>query len=603
MSGSLSRMAFVAGIVLLGLVVGLGGLGYWQGQSSLATVHQLEKSATLIQRHMESEMKHDALRGDVAVALAARDSATGISIDEIYAEMQQHSREFRQSVQEATELVDDPATKAAHDQINGPLHTYIKAGDKMFGYIRTDPVQADAYFGEFNKAFRDLQTAMDAASVAVEANAKRISEDSERQLSRNSMLFMCLWAGVMLIVAGLILIARQKVIRPLVRLADATEMLAHGRYDVAVPAIGRIDELSVMADALTQFRQASVDKLALQKADAEHRKEQAMIVERLGIGLRELADGNVSFQIEDEFSEDYELVRTDFNSALSAMASALRAVAQASETIKIGSGEIAQASRDLSHRTEQQAASLEETAAAMAKITTSVNASAEKARHVNRTVEDTRGDASEGGRVVKSAIRAMDEIEKSSHEINQIINMIDGIAFQTNLLALNAGVEAARAGDAGKGFAVVANEVRALAQRSADAAKDIKALISASARQVETGVKLVGQTGDTLGRIVEKVTEISSLIGDMTTAVDEEALGLCQVNEAVGEMDRMTQKNATMVEESTAAARGLANQAVQLMQLVSNFQIKVPQPREESGQRLALQAARDATARQRRRAA
>lgn len=263
-------------------------------------------------------------------------------------------------------------------------------------------------------------------------------------------------------------------------------------------------------------------------------------------------------------------------SALTAVGSALRAVSEASDAIQVGTGEIAQASNDLSIRTEQQAAALEETSASMTTATSSVRETADAAKNANQAVRDTHDAAEKGGQIVHDAIAAMDEIEQSSKQISQIIALIDNVAFQTNLLALNAAVEAARAGEAGDGFAVVAAEVRGLAQRTADAANDVKKLITSSAAQVENGVRLVGQAGETLDHIVERVSEITRLMNDIASSVEEESLVLVQVNSAVGEMDQMTQQNAAMVEQSTASARNLANEAVSLAKLVGNFQIDMP---------------------------
>jgi methyl-accepting chemotaxis protein len=237
-----------------------------------------------------------------------------------------------------------------------------------------------------------------------------------------------------------------------------------------------------------------------------------------------------------------------------------------------GANEIHSASNDLSNRNEQQAATLEETAAAMNQVTEGVRESARSAHDVQKSITEAHEEATEGGIVVSRAVEAMAAIERSAQEINQIIGVIDGIAFQTNLLALNAGVEAARAGDAGKGFAVVANEVRALAQRSADAAKEIKALITTSSEQVAGGVMLVRETGTLLGKIVQRVGDITGQVGEIASNANIQADGLEMVNTAVGEMDRVTQQNAAMVEQATAAARSLADEARELNTVVSRFQ-------------------------------
>ena len=247
--------------------------------------------------------------------------------------------------------------------------------------------------------------------------------------------------------------------------------------------------------------------------------------------------------------------------------------------IRSGSSEISQAADDLSRRTEQQAASLEETAAALDEITATVNRTASGARQASDVVQAARGDAESSGTVVREAVTAMGAIGKSANEISQIIGVIDEIAFQTNLLALNAGVEAARAGEAGRGFAVVATEVRGLAQRSAEAAKEIKALITTSTAHVGSGVSLVGQTGEALQRIVDRVAEIDTLVSEIAASAQEQAIGLGQVNTAVNQMDQVTQQNAAMVEQTTAASHSLSREAEALAQSVDRFNVGGPAAR------------------------
>jgi methyl-accepting chemotaxis protein len=294
------------------------------------------------------------------------------------------------------------------------------------------------------------------------------------------------------------------------------------------------------------------------------------VIARVGEALDSLAKGEFTVTL-DGLPDAFRKVGDDFTFMRERISETLLQVSETAESINTGSAEISQASDDLSNRTEQQAASLEQTAAAMDQLTGGVRETAAGAARVNQSVGEAHADATQGGAVVKEAVGAMDDIQRSAQEIAQIINVIDGIAFQTNLLALNAGVEAARAGDAGKGFAVVANEVRALAQRSAEAAKHIKELIGESSKQVERGVALVGQSGEALDRIVGKVAEISKLAATISQLAASQSNSLQQVNVAVSEMDKMTQQNAAMVEQSTAAARSLAGEADQLTGLVSRF--------------------------------
>ncbi|MER2635839.1 MAG: PAS domain-containing methyl-accepting chemotaxis protein, partial [Rhizobiaceae bacterium] len=251
------------------------------------------------------------------------------------------------------------------------------------------------------------------------------------------------------------------------------------------------------------------------------------------------------------------------------LAEAMAVVTESSRAIQSGTQEISVAVDDLARRTETQAASLEETAAALSEITATVKKTAENAGNARTVVSSARTDAEHSGEVVEKAVAAMSNIEASSRQVGQIIGVIDEIAFQTNLLALNAGVEAARAGEAGRGFAVVASEVRSLAQRSAEAAKEIKGLISASGRQVDEGVQLVKETGGALQRIVRHVNEISDIVATMATSAHEQATALSEVNVAVGQMDQVTQQNAAMVEETAAASRSLAQETDNLNRLVN----------------------------------
>jgi methyl-accepting chemotaxis protein len=306
---------------------------------------------------------------------------------------------------------------------------------------------------------------------------------------------------------------------------------------------------------------------------AEVEEVQEIVVEETARALSRLAEGDLTARITEDFTGDYRKLKDDFNSAIGRLESSMTEISSNTAAMRSGAGEISQAADDLSRRTEQQAATLEETAAALDQITATVRRTAEGAQRAGVVVGSAREDAERSGVVVSKAVEAMGDIEHSAEQISQIIGVIDEIAFQTNLLALNAGVEAARAGDAGKGFAVVASEVRALAQRSAEAAKEIKSLISASTNQVKTGVSLVGQTGEALTAIVGRVSEINGLMSEISASAVEQATALGEVNTAVNQMDQTTQQNAAMVEQSTAASHSLTQEAEQLARLVGRFKV------------------------------
>jgi methyl-accepting chemotaxis protein len=313
---------------------------------------------------------------------------------------------------------------------------------------------------------------------------------------------------------------------------------------------------------------------ARKQAEAEALgRERSTVARTIGAGLARLAEKDLTYHITEQLPEAYAQLQADFNAAIEQLADAFEGVRASTDSVHSGADEIAAASNDLSRRTEQQAASLEQTAAALDEITATVNKTAAGARVARESVSGARVDAQHGGAVVRRAVEAMSKIEKSSHQISQIIGVIDEIAFQTNLLALNAGVEAARAGDAGRGFAVVASEVRALAQRSAEAAKEIKDLISTSTAQVSEGVSLVAETGKALSQIEDRVGEIAGVITDIAASAEEQATGLQQVNTAVNQMDQSTQQNAAMSEQATAASQSLAQETDRLAMMISEFRI------------------------------
>jgi methyl-accepting chemotaxis protein len=385
-------------------------------------------------------------------------------------------------------------------------------------------------------------------------------------------------------------VASRGITRPLNRLESTMGRLAGGDLDVEVDGQTRSDEIGAMAKAVQIFKDnglkaqtlaSDTDRLRLEaddergRGEAERRRneaEQAMVVGTLATSLSKLAAGDLTTRIDAEFNGKYSQLKSDFNEAIASLREAMAAISGTTDRIRGGSDEIASASDELSLRTEQQAASLEETASALSEITSTVQLSAENAREASSAASNAKLDAEKSGQIMHEAVAAMTAIEQSSGQITRIIGVIDEIAFQTNLLALNAGVEAARAGDAGRGFAVVAQEVRALAQRSAEAAKEIKSLIATSSSQVGRGVSLVSTTGTMLADIVGKVGQIDVLISRIAHSSQEQATGLNQVSIAVNQIDQVTQQNSAMVEEATAAAASLRSEAGELANLMSRFQ-------------------------------
>ncbi len=478
------------------------------------------------------------------------------------------------------------------------------AGDEWFvnvveigAALAADPAthrQATDMVGREGVADTFIERAEEGMDALIEREETSLAASRAEQVRASATALIVLAAGIgsaMLISIALGVVLARVIAKPVVSMTNVMRKLAGGDKTVEVPGTGRKDEIGQMAGAVLAFKEAAIanERLENEAADqrrmaeeertraeaerAEAARQQAGVVAALAEGLEQLSKGNLTYRLTQTFPEDYVKLQSDFNAAIGQLKEAMTTVVVNVAAIRSGAGEISQAADDLSRRTEQQAASLEETAAALDQITATVRRTASGAGQCSDVVQAARGDAQKSGEIVRDAVGAMSAIEQSSNQISQIIGVIDEIAFQTNLLALNAGVEAARAGEAGRGFAVVASEVRALAQRSADAAKEIKTLISSSGAQVGNGVSLVGQTGEALNRIVERVAEIDGLVSEIAASAQEQATGLQQVNTAVNQMDQVTQQNAAMVEESTAASHSLAQEADVLNQSVSRFEI------------------------------
>jgi methyl-accepting chemotaxis protein len=393
-------------------------------------------------------------------------------------------------------------------------------------------------------------------------------------------------------------IAMAKITKPLVSLGENMKHLADGDLTTEIAGQQRADEVGVMAKAVQVFKdnalalKAAEEKSAEQQRSAEEQRRQAdeerrrneaaraeaaaqvaRVVECLGAGLERMAQGDLSYRLNDEFAAEYVKIRDDFNGAIGQLQQTISAIVSSTREVTSASAEISTSTTDLSQRTEEQAASLEQTSASMEEIAATVKKNAENARAASQSASATREVADRGGQVVAQAVDAMARIEESSRKIADIIGVIDEIARQTNLLALNAAVEAARAGEAGRGFAVVASEVRSLAQRSSQAAKDIKDLITNSSNQVKDGVDLVNRAGGALSEIVTSIKSVADTVAQIAAASAEQATGLEQVNKALTQMDEVTQQNSALVEENAATAKTLENQAMAMTQKVAVFRL------------------------------
>ena len=590
---SINQLVMGAGLALMLMFGVTTGSGLWV---AFDLAHQLKEqtlSAKILQTHQEADMAHDALRSDVLLAFQSQTPGSVTKLTDVRQDLDEHVTTFNEAIKSNLELAKDPKLRATLSNVSGPLADYIQSAQAIVAVVDANPAAADAAMQPFMAKFLALEKAMANASNEIEAEGDADLKRAEDKAAFAKILMLVALTLGLASCGLLIFAARQQVVQPLVVITRVVERLAKGDFSVAIPATQRSDELGLLTRALHTFKQAISDRASEAEAAEQRRmleeerrvneerrltaeREQHQMVEAIAFGLDRLSNGDLTAQLNEPFAPEYERLRTDFNAAILRLRQTVVAVIDTTGSMRTGTEEISRASDDLSRRTEQQAASLEETAAALDEITATVRKTAEGSSEASQVVSKAAVEAQQGGDVVRRAVEAMSQIESSANQISQIIGVIDEIAFQTNLLALNAGVEAARAGDAGRGFAVVASEVRALAQRSAEAAKEIKALISASSRQVGQGVELVGQTGEALKRIVDMVGGINALVVEIAASAKEQATGLHEVNSAVNQMDQVTQQNAAMVEQTTAASHSLAAESSDLVRIISHFNVGEP---------------------------
>jgi methyl-accepting chemotaxis protein len=489
---------------------------------------------------------------------------------------------------------DSDTHSAIHEAMRGAQEHYFKEfrslademhkiGDAGANY----PMTADQWVSRTTPLIGTVLDVLYAACTA----SQHIS-DLEAQYELRKLGVTLGLIGIILgVVIACIWVVRSRISRPLMHMTGAMRELGNGNFDIVLPGLGRTDEIGQIASAVEHFKVKSAEKaqaeadelLKRQRAEAEAAaqaaeeraqaaEEQAKVVSSLAEGLGKLASGDLRTRLDEtQFTEPYRQIKDDFNATADRLEDTIGSLARAIKEVAETAVEISTSTTDLSQRTEEQAASLEQTSASMEEMAATVKKNAENAQQANAFTAGTREVADKGGAVVAQAVNAMARIEQSSRKVADIIGVIDEIARQTNLLALNAAVEAARAGEAGRGFAVVASEVRTLAQRSSQAAKDIKDLITASTGQVAEGVDLVNKAGGSLSEIVGSIKKVADIVSEIANASAEQSTGIDQVNTALTQMDEVTQQNSALVEENAAAAKSLQLQAQGMDEQVSFF--------------------------------
>ncbi|MDB5895467.1 MAG: hypothetical protein JWQ88_2998 [Rhodoferax sp.] len=507
---SIGRMMLAFSLLGLVLVLAVGGIGYAAMGRLAAASERITMTSAALKRQMEADMMHDALRGDALGAMLAGTRKDASQQKVIQADLEEHVKQFRESIDALRAMSLDPEVDAAVAKVRPALDAYVTTAGQVVGLAFSDIDAAGARLGPFNVAFKSLEDEMEALGELIDAKVKSTEADSLAlaDSARLTMVIAAVVSAALLFLIGLA--TGRSITGPLQRALGITHRVAAGDLGSRIEVTGSGETAQLLG------------------------------------ALQGMNDNLV------------QLVRT---------------VRDSGESIATGSSEIAMGSADLSQRTEAQAANLQETAASMEQLTATVRQNADTARQASEMAAGASKAAAQGGVVVGRVVTTMDDITASARKIADIIGVIDGIAFQTNILALNAAVEAARAGEQGRGFAVVASEVRSLAQRSAEAAKQIKTLIGESVANVEAGTSLVADAGRSMQNIVSQVERVSVLINEISASSTEQTSGIGQIGHAVAQLDQVTQQNAALVEESSAAADSLKQQAAQLAQVISRFKL------------------------------
>lgn len=578
---TIKQRAILIGSILFGLTLVQTLTASWSDRQRAHSDAEGEVIVSMLRNHMVGDMMHDAARGAVFAGLYGAAIEDPARVRQASKDYDEYAANYRAIMAENRKLASDPGLIAQLEQTDRDVEAYLATGRKMVDAAARGRAGAEGLFPQFIATFDRLEASMEEIGLTFEdLLAKR-----NAAAQSSSLWVLIAFALVSFLVLGVtVRVFQRTVIARLDQLAERLKTLAQGNYDSAVAGAEIGDEIGEIARAAEVFRQAAISKQASDQ-------QQAIVVDALASGLQALAARDLTQRIETSFAPEYETLRENFNRTASELGAVMRQVAGAAEGVSTGADEIHSASGDLARRNELQAARVDQTSTALVEVAGKVQSTAASAKEVQRVIAEANDQVSQGDGIIRQAVETMASVERSSQEVGNIISLIEGIAFQTNLLALNAGVEAARAGEAGKGFAVVASEVRALAQRSAEAASEITTLINASSGQVTRGVTLVRQTGESFAQIMESFGRIDSHVRIIAEASQGQADNLQQVSNAASDMGRMTQQNAAMVEQSTAAASSLARQSAELRRLVDAFAVEAASGFPRSGRGIAASEA------------
>jgi methyl-accepting chemotaxis protein len=531
-----------------------------------AAMGRMITATGLLREHMEADMGHDAIRAEVVSIVASRQT-TAIDGAAAAAELQQRIDEFEKHMAATARSDVAPAVAAARAAADPAFRSYVATGREIARSAQAGEVPGDQELQNFQRLFSELEDQMASISDAVQANAQQTSTSANWAATQARWIGLASMLIILILLAWIARYGRTHLIDPVLALGQRVRQMAEGRLNVDMEGTSRADEIGDLARSAVDLRDSLVE------ARAETARQAQAIVASIGAGLSQLADGNLSFRIEQPLAGPFENLRIDFNHALGELGSAMAKVQSSTMALERVASDIGAAAGDLASRNASQAAGLEETATAINGLNQRVSGSFDAVFGARSAVDGVGGEIARGGQVIEEAEQAMDRIEAASQEIGKIVSVIDGIAFQTNLLALNAGVEAARAGDAGKGFAVVASEVRALAQRSAEAASEIKGLIGNSTDEIGGGVKLVRDAGASLRSITERMDEINRMMEVVEAGATEQKGSLQALDETSRQIGKITQSNAAVAEQVSDASRTMVNAVSDVARALARFEI------------------------------
>jgi methyl-accepting chemotaxis protein len=574
---SLNKATTQAAAVLIGITALSGGTGLFIVAKENAALAEQAAAASLLQNHMEADMMHDAVRADALAALVG--AADGGSRQEVLDDLKAHLATLSKNINEDAAFSGVDSIVAATSKLKVPMDAYAAAAQKIVDTAATNPEAARGQMPGFMDQFHALEKSMEAASDAIDGHAQQVASSSAT-LGTVAMivLFITLLAGMG---AALLLAqtARRLLIRPLLDLAGTMRALDAGDLSVSVPHAGREDELGAIAQAIDAFR----DKL--KAAEAAKESQTRLIVDTIGTSLDAMARGDLSVEITADLTGPFAGLKRSFNDAVSGLRALIGNVVTGTENIRTGANEIASASEDLAQRTERNAATLEETNAAVNAIDHRLKSIALSANETLSRADGAISVVGNGRAIAEEAVQAMTRVSESAKGIDSVIEGLDKIAFQTRVLAMNAAVEAGRAGEAGRGFAVVADLVSALAMRAEEEAGRARDQLTATQTDIISAVDAVQKVDGALADISGDVGQVHALIGTMAEDNNAQSDAISQVSAAIGDMDRGTQQNAAMVEETSAAARNLTQEVDGLAGSAASFTIDAPHGRRPAAQR------------------